>query len=189
MEEIDVVQAAQSALPMWLNVFLGIVGAVGGLEFVKWIASLDIWRKKGKAEAKKEEAQAKQEDNTAAQQQADLVSTQIETSKQMLEQMKQHNEYQAELIKSYEQEKLEDRKIKHELRLEVTDLKRQVLGIQEALTREVSIRKATERMYCSNEACKRRKPTKGTYSADNPPEEKAFVMRPRSANGQFVKMA
>ena len=188
MEEIDVVQAAQSALPMWLNVFLGIVGAVGGLEFVKWIASFDIWRKKGKAEAKKEEAQAKQEDNTAAQQHADLVSTQIETSKQMLEQMKQHNEYQAALLKSYEQEKLEDRRIKQELRLEVTDLKRQVTGLQDAFTKEVSARRSAERLYCSLESCKRRKPPIGTYSADNPPE-RSVVTRPRSANGQFVKIA
>ncbi|MBR5042991.1 MAG: hypothetical protein IKX67_07095 [Bacteroidales bacterium] len=179
---------AAKGMPIWLDMFLAILAAFGGLEFLKWIASLDIFRRKGKAEAKKEEAQAKQEDTTAAQQQADLVSTQIETSKQMLEQMKQHNEYQANLLKTYEEEKLEDRKIKQELRLEVFEVKRQMRGLQDAFTQEVSKRKAAERLYCSDEKCKTRRPPLGTYSSDSSPATLATAeCRRRDANGRFVK--
>lgn len=189
MQEFEIVNEAASKMPIWLDVFLGILAALGGLEFVKWIASLDIWRKKGKAEVKKEEAQAKQEDNTAAQQQANLVSTQIETSKQMLEQMKQHNEYQAALLKSYELEKLEDRKIKQELRYKVTEHERKIEGLQRAFTESESRRIAAERLYCAKESCKIRKPPIGTYSSENPKPAAAVIERKRDAGGRFVKAA
>jgi hypothetical protein len=159
-------EAAATQMPMWLNVFTGIVLALGGLEFFKWIFSLDIFRRKGKAEAKEAEANAHQQATTAEQQEAELRRHELETAYQMIEQMKQQNAYLGEQIKLQRQEKEEDRKIKGELRMKVAEHERILIGIQKAWNIEMSKKRDAERHYCGVENCSARKPRMGEYETE-----------------------
>lgn len=170
MNEIEI---ATRMMPLWFEVFLGVAGAFGGLELLKWFASLDIFRRKVKAEAQTQEAQAKQEAITAEQQQNALVHQQLEMSSQMLAQMKQHNAYLGEQLATYQQEKLEDRKLKSEYRYRISELERSVAGMKAVFGREVAKKKDAELHYCANEKCTIRIPKMGEYSTETPSVEVA----------------
>ena len=51
MNEFDIGMQTVSHLPMWLDVFIGIVAALGGWEAIKYLLSLRANRRKDKAEA------------------------------------------------------------------------------------------------------------------------------------------
>ncbi|MCR4564548.1 MAG: hypothetical protein K5651_00490 [Bacteroidales bacterium] len=177
MEEIGMEIASQT-MPMWFNVFIGIAAALGGLEFIKWVASLDIWRRKGKAEAKEADAVAHQQAATAGQKDADwrqkeldLMTSIVDTSQKQYEDLKsKYDELRAD--------KDEDRKIKQELRLKVTEHERKIDGLQRAFTESETRRVQAERLYCSVTDCPSRHPPIGTYDSAK--------MQPRRKNGQFA---
>ena len=179
MEELN-------TLPMWVNVFIGIVAALGGWEAIKYLISLGANRRKDKAEAQTEEAHAKQEEVTAAQQQAELVRHQIETSNQMLEQMKQQNSYLGEQIAVYQQEKNEDRQLKKEYRYRIEELERVTGGLKKAFAEVVAKKADAERHYCAVENCMSRVPKMGDYATDNPDVEAILAQRDPKT-GRFTK--
>lgn len=179
-------EAVTGALPMWLNIFLAIVAGLGGWEAIKYLISLGANRRKDKAEAQQEEAHAKQEETTAQQQQAELVRHQIETSNQMLEQMKLQNAYLGEQISVYQQEKVEDRKLKKEYRFRIEELERKTDGLQLAFNREVAKKRDAERHYCATEKCQHRVPKMGDYATDTA-DINAILDPPRDKRtGRFV---
>lgn len=164
MEEIGM--EAAKTMPVWLDMFLAIVAALGGWEAVKYLLSLRANRRKDKAEADEADAVAHQQAATAGEMDAawrknelDLLNSFVETAKV------QYND----LLK----EKEEDRRIKAELRSELRRYEHEVLentrkieGLQRAFTEEIARRRSLERLYCSNETCKRRQPPLGTFSLD-----------------------
>lgn len=177
MEELGM--EAVNSMPLWVNVFLAIVAGLGGWEAIKYLISLGANRRKDKAEAA-------QEETTAAQQQAELVRHQIETSNQMLEQMKQHNAYLGEQISTYQQEKIEDRKLKQEYRYRIEELERKTDGLQTAFNREVAKKRDAERHYCATEKCQHRVPKMGDYATDTA-DINAILDPPRDKRtGRFV---
>lgn len=175
MEDLGI-QAAQ--MPMWLNVFIGIATAFGGIELIKWIASFDIFRRKGKAEAKEADAVAHQQAATAGQQDADwrqkeldLMTSIVDTTQKQYEDLKgKYDELKSE--------KDEDRKIKSELRMKLSEHERKLDGLQRAFTESESRRRSAERLYCSVESCPSRHPPLGTYDSTKD--------LPRRKNGQFA---
>lgn len=178
MEDLDLGMQAAGQMPMWVNVFIGIVAALGGFEFFKWIASLDIWRKKGKSEAKEAEAVAHQQVAAAGQQDADWRQKELELMTAFVQTAKEQYE---DLTRRYDElkaEKNEDRKIKQELRLKMTEHERKIDGLQRAFTESESRRIAAERLYCSVESCTKRHPPMGTYDSTK--------VTPRRKNGQFA---
>ena len=157
-------------MPMWVNVFIGIVAGLGGLEFIKYLLSLRANRRKDKAEAKQQEATAGQQDAELREKELHVLNQIAEAAKGQLEEWK----HSYEALKA---EKEEDRRIKAELRMDVAKLKRQVAGQQETINLEIAARKSAERLYCSNEDCTIRKPSIGTYHSEKVP---------RNSKGQFV---
>lgn len=187
MEEIALDAAGK--MPLWLNMFLAIIAAFGGLELVKYLFSLRANRRKDTAEAQQEEAHAKQEEATVAHQQAELVRHQIETSNQMLEQMKQQNAYLGEQIAAYQQDKTEDRQLKKEYRYRIDELERVTSGLQRAFVEIVAKKRDAERHYCAVEDCPNRVPKMGDYITDTPDID-AIMSPPRDRDpktGRFTK--
>ena len=184
MEEFGM-QAGQ--MPMWVNVFIGIAAALGGLEFIKWIVGLIVnWnanRKKETAEAKEADAVAHQQVATAGQQDADWRQKELELMTAFVGTAKQQYE---DLTRRYEElkaEKEEDRKIKQDLRREVNalnirlaEMERKTEGLQRAFTESEARRQDAEYHYCADEKCAKRKPRLGTYTT-----------QPRAKNGKFAK--
>ena len=172
MEDM-MIETAGSTMPMWVNVFVGIVAALGGWEAIKYLLSLRANRRKNKAEASEAEAMAHQQAATAGQQDADWRQKELELMTRFVETAKQQYE---DLTRRYDElmrEKEEDRKIKAELRQEMKkyekesqEMTRKLEGLQKAFTEEVARRKAVERLYCSVEACRRRVPPIGEFSSD-----------------------
>lgn len=179
MEE-EITMTAASTLPMWLNVFIGIVAAVGGWEAIKYLLSL-------RANRRKDKAQAKQEENTAAAQDVDIRKAEYELMKQFIDQYKERNSELQSEIKDYKEDKAEDRKLKAELRKELNEVKmaqveqeRKIRGLQQAFTESETRRRSAERLYCSVESCPKRVPPLGSYNTGDIPI-------PRLPNGQFAK--
>ncbi|MBQ3950771.1 MAG: hypothetical protein II661_09870 [Bacteroidales bacterium] len=177
MEDIDIITQHTSGFPLWVQVFSGIMLALGGLEFIKWaghhIANWRAERQKNSAEAKQEEAVAHQQAATAGQQDADWRQKELELMTSIVSTTKQQYEDLARQYNDMKVEKEEDRKIKLELRkelgelkLDLADQKRIVGGLQKAFTESETQRKKAERLYCSDEACHHRVPPLGTYSTD-----------------------
>lgn len=175
MDEI-MVETAGGTIPMWVNVFVGVVGALGGWEATRYILSLRANRRKDKAEACEAEAMAHQQAATAGQQDADWRQKELELMTRFVETAKQQYD---DLTRRYDElmkEKEEDRKIKTQLRQEMKryvqesqEMTRKLEGLQRAFTEEVSRRKAVERLYCSVETCRRRIPPVGEFSLDPVP--------------------
>ena len=164
-------------MPMWVNVFIGIVAALGGLEFIKYLLSLRANRRKDKAEAAQGEALAGQSDADLRQKELALLNDIVETTKQQYGELKQR--YDELLV-----ERKADREEMDALRKEVAELRvwkaeqeRKTEGLQRAFTESESRRKAAERMYCADEACTKRRPPIGTYHGED---------MPRNSKGQFV---
>jgi hypothetical protein len=179
MEELGM-QAGQ--MPMWVNVFIGIAAALGGFEFIKWIVGLIVnWRarrRKESAEAKEADAVAHQQVAAAGQQDADWRQKELELMTAFVQTAKEQYE---DLTRRYDElkaEKNEDRKIKQELRLKMTEHERKIDGLQRAFTESESRRIAAERLYCSVESCTKRHPPMGTYDSTK--------AAPRRKNGQFA---
>ena len=78
MEEFEVGMEAAKQMPMWVNVFIGIVAALGGWEAIKYLISLRANRKKDKAEADEAAAVAHQQAATAGQTDADWRQKELE---------------------------------------------------------------------------------------------------------------
>ena len=163
-------EETMTTMPMWMNMALAVLTALGGIELVKYLLSLRANRRKDKAEAKQQEATAGQQDAELREKELHVLNQIAEAAKGQLEEWK----HSYEALKA---EKEEDRKIKAELRMDVAKLKRQVAGLQEKINEETSLRKGAERLYCDNEACTIRHPPKGTYHSE---------IMPRNSKGQFV---
>ena len=159
-------------MPMWLNMALAVLTALGGIELVKYLLSLRANRRKDKAEAGQQEAIAGQQDADLRKKEFDLMNQFVATAKQQFEDLK--HRYDTLLA-----EKDDDRKIKSELRLTVAEHERKIDGLQRAFTESESRRRAAERLYCAVEECPQRKPPLGTYDSAN--------QQPRKKNGQFAK--
>ena len=192
MDEI-MVETAGGTMPMWVNVFVGIVAALGGWEAIKYILSLRANRRKNKAEASEAEAMAHQQAATAGQQDADWRQKELELMTQFVETAKAQYE---DLTKRYEDlkaEKEEDRSIKAALRREVNELKmeqteqwRIITGIQKEWNRLVAQKKDAERHYCADEKCTKRKPRLGEYETATP-DFASLIQQPRDKKtGRFV---
>lgn len=203
MEEMAIITEATSKLPLWANVVIGITVSFGGLEFIKYLVGLFVnWRankRKNSAEAKESEAVAHQQVATAGQQDADWRQKELELMTSFVDTAKKQY---ADLTQRYEElkeEKEEDHKIKQELRKEIRALnlwkleqERKTEGLQRAFTESESRRIAAERLYCSREECKKRKPPIGTYSSDGAqpkPQPTVAIERKRDSGGRFVKLA
>lgn len=169
-------------MPMWVNVFIGIVAALGGWEAIKYLLSLRANRRKDKAEAQ-------QQENTALQQDVDIRKAEYELMKKFIEQYKDRNEELQSELKEYKADKAEDRKLKEELRKELAEVKmnqaeqeRRIKGLQTAFTESETRRKNAERFYCVVENCPQRHPPMGTFSTD---AEMAIITR--DSRGRFAK--
>ena len=158
-------------MPTWLNMTLAIATAFGGIELLKWLASLRAHRRRDRAQAKQEEASAAQSDTDWRQKELELMTSFVNTAKGQYD----------DLTRRYDDlkgEKEEDRRIKQELRLKVSEHERKIDGLQRAFTESESRRIAAERLYCSVESCTNRRPPIGTYDSSKPV--------PRRKNGQFA---
>ena len=171
MEEIE----AATHLPIWVHVALGFLAALGGFEFIKYLLSLRHHRKKDKAEAAEAEAVANQQAAVASQQDADWREKELQLMTSFVNTAKEQYE---DLTKRYEELK-EERELCHrdkaEMMMEMRKLdtiakenSRKIEGLQNAFTEEVARRKASERLYCSLESCKKRQPPVGTFNSDEP---------------------
>lgn len=168
-----------TTLPMWVNVFLGIVAALGGWEAIKYVLSLRANRRKDKAAADEADAVAHQQDAEWRQKELELVTSFVDTAKRQYEDVVQrYDEMKAE--------KKEDRRIIAELRKEISELKivqaeheRKVIGLQRAFSESETRRRAAERLYCDVEECPKRNPPLGTFGSGEIPQ-------PRLANGRFA---
>ena len=171
MEEIGM--EAAKTMPVWLDMFLAIIAALGGWEAVKYLMSLRANRRKDKAEADEADAVAHQQAATAGERDADWRQKELELMTSFVETAKVQYD---DLTRRYDElrhEKDEDRRIKAELRSELRRYEREVLentrkieGLQRAFTEEVARRRYVERLYCSIEKCVKRRPPLGTFSLD-----------------------
>lgn len=149
----------EGGMPLWINVALAIIAALGGLELVKYLISLRANRRKDKAQAAQEEASAGTQDAEWRKNELELMNQFVETAKQQFEDLKQRYDTLLD-------EKKEDRKLKQEYRLQLAEHERKIEGLQRAFTEEQARRKRSERLYCSDEKCLKRKPPIGTYESD-----------------------
>jgi hypothetical protein len=166
MDEI-IVEAAGGGVGQWLKlvsaVIVGLGGAAGILELIKYLFSLRAHRRKDNAEAKKEEASAGQQDAELREKELHVLNQIADAAKAQLYEWKQaYADVKAER-EALKADKEEDRRIKSELRMELAKVKRQCNGVQETLNLEIAARRSAERLYCDNEACLIRHPPKGTY--------------------------
>lgn len=166
MGELDIGTQAASTMPLWLTIIL----SLGGLELIKYLLGLIIGYR---SDRRKENAQAKQEEATAGQQDAELRKNEVAVMNQVIDTVRLQLTEVMEAYKTIRAErdelrsdKEEDRKIKAELRYNVSELQRKVGGLEKAFTDSETRRLASERLYCSNEKCTRRKPPIGTYSSE-----------------------
>lgn len=164
-------------MPMWVNVFIGIVAGLGGLEFIKYLLSLRANRRKDKAEAKQQEATAGQQDAELRQKELDLLNQIVETTKQQYGELKERYDELLTERKSDRAEMDALRKEVAELRIWKAEQERKTEGLQRAFTESESRRKAAERLYCADESCTKRRPPIGTYHSE---------AVPRNSKGQFV---
>lgn len=172
MEEFEVGIEAAKQMPMWVNVFIGIVAALGGWEAIKYLISLRANRRKDKAEADEAAAVAHQQAATAGQTDADWRQKELELMTSFVTTAKMQYEDLSQQYATLKEEKEEDRKIKAELRKELNEMRviqseqeRKLVGLQRAFTESETRRIASERLFCSVEDCKLRKPPIGTYSS------------------------
>ncbi len=161
----------EGGMPLWINVALAILAALGGLELVKYLISLRANRRKDKAQAAQEEASAGTQDAEWRKNELELMNQFVETAKQQFEDLKQRYDTLLE-------EKKEDRKLKQEYRLQLAEHERKIEGLQRAFSESETRRKRSERLYCSEENCVKRKPPLGTYDSE--------AQQPRRKNGQFA---
>lgn len=148
-----------NTLPMWVNVFIGIVAALGGWEAIKYLLSLRANRRKDKAQAKQEEATAGQQDADLRQKELDLLNQIVETTKQQYGELKQRYD---ELLK----ERKADREEMDALRKEVSELRTTTGNLQRAFAESETSRLEAERYFCAFESCTKRQPPFGTYKPD-----------------------
>ena len=185
-----------TSMPMWVNVFIGIVVALGGWEAIKYLLSLRANRRRDKAQAKQEEATAGQQDADLRQKELDLLNQIVETTKQQYGELKQRYD---ELL----EERKDDRKEMDALRKEVAELKlalaeqeRKTSGLQRAFTESETKRLEAERYFCAFENCTKRQPPFGTYTPESGSglvsidDEAATVqVKERDEKGRFKKKA
>lgn len=190
MEDFDTAVQAANQIPMWVNVFIGIVTALGGWEAIKYLISLRSNKRKDKAEADEAAAVAHQQAATAGQSDADWRQKELELMTSFVDTAKKQYEDLTHRYDDLKAEKEEDRKIKLELRKEIGEMRlvqaeqeRKVTGLQRAFTESESRRREAERLYCSIEECAMRRPPIGTYNSDT---DKAAL---RDARGRFIKVA
>lgn len=158
-------------MPLWVDVFIAIVAALGGWEAIKYLISLGANRRKDKAEATQGEALAGQQDADWRKKELDLMTSIVDTTQNQYEDLKgKYDELKSE--------KDEDRKIKSELRMKLSEHERKLDGLQRAFTESESKRRSAERLYCSVESCPSRHPPLGTYDSTKD--------LPRRKNGQFA---
>ena len=182
-------------MPMWVNVFIGIVAALGGWEAIKYILSLRANRRKEKAEAGQQEALAGQSDADLRQKELELLNQIVETTKSQYGELKQRYD---ELL----EERKDDRKEMDALRKEVAELKlalaeqeRKTSGLQRAFTESETRRLEAERYFCAFENCTKRQPPFGTYKPEigdyvSINDEVAAVQaKGRDKKGRFKKKA
>lgn len=164
-----------SKMPIWLDMFIGVIAAIGGLEGLKYLLSLRAHRDKDNAEAHSAAAEAGQSDADWRQKEFQLMTSIVETTKHQYEEVSQQLQQER---KRAEDEKNEDRKIKSKLRVAVAELERKVDGLQRAFTESESRRKNAERFFCSKETCKQRIPPLGKYTSDEKVKKPAVKKKP-----------
>lgn len=180
---------AMNNLPMWLNVFLGIVAALGGWEGFKYLLSLRANRRKNKAEAGQQEAIAGQQDAELRQKELDLLNQIVATTKTQYGELKQRYD---ELLA----ERKEDRIEMDSLRREVAELKvalaeqdRKTAGLQRAFTESESKRAEAERYFCAMASCTSRQSKDPGNNGDGIAPEGTRPDLVRDARGRFTKKA
>lgn len=190
MNEIEIGMQTASRLPMWLDVFIGIVTALGGWEAIKYLLSLRANRRKDKAAAAQGEALAGQSDADLRQKELALLNDIVETTKQQYGELKQRYD---ELLLERKADRAEMdalRKEVAELKLQLTEQGRKTAGLQRAFTESETKRLEAERLYCAVADCTQRVPPIGTYgneaSGSIKPDVQPVV---RDKKGRFTKKA
>ena len=152
-----------SSIPEWLNVTIGFITALGGLELVKYLISLRANRRKDKAQAAQEEASASTQDAEWRKNELELMNQFVETAKQQFQDLKQRYDTLLE-------EKKEDRKLKQEYRLQLAEHERKIDGLQKAFTESEARRRMSELKYCTDVTCAKRQPPLGAYDSSKIPQ-------------------
>ena len=147
-----------SSIPEWLNVTIGFIAALGGLELFKYLISLRANRRKDKAQAAQEEASASQQDAEWRKNELELMNQFVETAKQQFQDLKQRYDTLLD-------EKKEDRKLKQQYQLQLAEHDRKIEGLQKAFNESETRRRMSERMYCTDVTCAKRQPQLGTYDS------------------------
>ena len=148
----------EGGMPLWINVALAVLAALGGLELVKYLISLRANRRKDKAQAAQEEASASQQDAEWRKNELELMNQFVETAKQQFQDLKQRYDTLLD-------EKKEDRKLKQQYRLQLAEHERKIEGLQKAFNESETRRRMSERMYCTDVTCAKRQPPLGTYDS------------------------
>lgn len=181
-----------NALPMWLNVFLGIAAALGGWEAIKYLLSLRANRRKDKAEAAQGEALAGQQDAELRQKELDLLNQIVETTKSQYGELKQRYDELLVERKADREEMDALRKEVAELKLQLAEQERKTNGLQRAFTEAETKRLNAERYYCGIVDCGQRVPPIGEYNPDKvtpiKPEDTTQIVS-RDKKGRFAKKA
>ena len=152
-----------NALPMWLNVFIGIAAALGGWEAIKYLLNLRANRRKDKAEAAQGEALAGQQDAELRQKELDLLNQIVETTKSQYGELKQRYDELLVERKADREEMDALRKEVAELKLQLAEQERKTAGLQRAFTESETKRLEAERYFCAFENCTKRQPPFGSY--------------------------
>lgn len=179
-----------NALPMWLNVFLGIAAALGGWEAIKYLLSLRANRRKDKAEAAQGEALAGQQDAELRQKELDLLNQIVETTKSQYGELKQRYDELLVERKADREEMDALRKEVAELKLQLAEQERKTNGLQRAFTESETKRLEAERYFCAVADCANRVPPIGEYHSSGDgngiprPDEAPYI---RDKKGRFTK--
>ena len=190
MNEFEIGMQTASHLPMWLDVFIGIVAALGGWEAIKYLLSLRANRRKDKAEAAQGEALAGQSDADLRQKELALLNDIVETTKQQYGELKQRYDELLVERKADRQEMADLRREVAELRLALADNEKETTELRRAFDDSEARRKEAERLYCAVADCTQRVPPIGTYgneaSGGIKPDGQPVI---RDKKGRFTKKA
>lgn len=155
-----------TSLPIWLSCGLAILAGLGGFEFIKWIATLTITKRKEKAGATSAEAEAAKANAEAQLAQLEIYKDTIEYCKKQAKQISDENNLLRadinELKTEFKEFKEAARKKQSEDAQKIADLERKVKGLQTAKTK-------AEAFYCEVAKCKDRRPPLGTYHTELTP--------------------
>ena len=183
-----------NALPMWLNVFIGIAAALGGWEAIKYLLNRRANRRKDKAEAAQGEALAGQQDAELRQKELDLLNQIVETTKSQYGELKQRYDELLVERKADREEMDALRKEVAELKLQLAEQERKTAGLQRAFTESETKRLEAERYFCAFENCTKRQPPFGSYHSSGdggnghaytPEESRPDLVRDKK--GRFAK--